>query len=68
MLLCSYTPKKTKTNKIKNTPDLGRHVEHQRYNGGVVVAIDDKAHFVQSSAEVGGVLWKLSEAIGTWKR
>lgn len=56
MLLCSYTPKKTKTNKIKNTPDLGRHVEHQRYNGGVVVAIDDKAHFVQSSAEVGGVL------------
>lgn len=55
MFSCSYT-KKTNQPKKPNTPDFGRHVEHQGYDGGVLVAIDDKAHFMQTSAEVGGVL------------
>lgn len=39
-----------------HTPDFGGHVEHQGNDGGVVVAVNDEAHFAEFPAEVGGVL------------
>lgn len=51
----------------KNTPNFGRHVEHHGYDGWVIVAVDDEAHFAEFSAEVCGVLRQLSEAVSTWK-
>lgn len=51
-----------------NAPNFGWHVEHQGHNRRVVVAIEDEAHFMELSAEVGSILRELTEAISTWKR
>lgn len=48
-----------------HTPDFGGHVEHQGHDGGVVVAVNDEAHFAEFPAEVGGVFGELPEAVGT---
>lgn len=52
----------------RNIPYFCRHVEHQWYNRWVIVAIDDEAHVPEFLTEVCGVLWKLSKAIGTWRK
>lgn len=41
------------------SPYLGGHVEHHGNDGGVVVTVDDEAHFSEPTAEVGGVLCQL---------
>lgn len=38
------------------SPYLGGHVEHQGYDGRVVVAVDDEAHFSKPLAEIDSVL------------
>lgn len=53
----------TGTRNRRRLPNFGRHVEHQRHDGRVVVAVDDEAHFAEPPAEVVGVLRKLPEAI-----
>ena len=56
----------TKKNpKTIHTPDFGGHVEHHGYDRRVIVAVDDEAHIVEFPPEVGSVLGKLPEAIGT---
>lgn len=55
-----------RTTEDDHAPDFGGHVEHQGHDGGVVVAVNDEAHFAEFPAEVGGVLGELPETVGTW--
>ena len=52
---------------VSSPPYLGRHVEHQGDDGGVVVAVDDEAVLSQLPAEVSGVLRQLSQPLGAWQ-
>lgn len=39
-----------------NIPNFGWHVEHQGHNGRVIISVEDEAHFMELSAEVGCIL------------
>lgn len=43
----------------KHLPDLGRHVEQQRHDRRVVVAVDDESHLHELLPEVAGVSCQL---------
>lgn len=46
-------------------PDFGGHVEHHGHHGGVVVAVEDEAHLLESPPEIRGVLSQLQHPIVT---
>lgn len=52
--------------KDESSPYLGGHVEHHGYDGRVVVAVDDEAHFSKPLAEIDRVVCQLLHALTAW--
>lgn len=45
-----------KKKNLLDLPNFCWHVQHQRHNRGIFIAIDDKAHLFESSPEIPCVL------------
>lgn len=51
-----------------DSPNLGRHVEHQGHHGGGFISVDDEAQLLEPPPEIYSVLRELSQTVPTWEQ